>query len=106
MGLVHLTNENFNHEVLKEKLPVLVDFWAQWCGPCKVVTPVIEELAKEYQGRLKVAKLNVDEANTIASHYAIMSILTLILFKEGKAVTSVIGALSKDELEERIQEYL
>jgi thioredoxin 1 len=93
--IVVLTKENFEQEVLKSDKPVLVDFWAQWCGPCRAVAPIIDELASEYEGRAKVCKLNVDEQGEIASQYGIMSIPTVILFKDGQAVEKIIGARAK-----------
>jgi len=101
-----LTEENFKEEVLESDLPVLVDFWAPWCGPCFIVGPIVEEIAKEYEGRLKVGKLNVDEAPNIASQYRIMSIPTLMIFKRGEVVDQMIGALPKAALEEKIKQHL
>ncbi len=106
MNLVHLTEENFNEEVIKSELPVLIDFWAEWCGPCKRVAPVVEEIAKEYSGKIKVAKLDVDEAPNVAGKYGIMSIPTLIIFKNGKAIEQVVGYLNKSELKTKIEENL
>lgn len=97
---------NFEQEVLEADIPVLVDFWAEWCMPCLMVAPVVEEMAKEYQGKLKVCKLNVDEAPSIASGYGIMSIPSLVIFKKGKAVDKVVGALPKSELEKAIKPHL
>ena len=87
-------------------MPVLVDFWAEWCMPCHMVAPVVEEIAKEYQGKLKVCKLNVDEARNTASDYDIMSIPTIAIFKNGKVIDKVIGALPKAELEKAIKPHL
>jgi len=95
---VHLTDENFDEEVLESKVPVLVDFWADWCGPCRRVAPVIEELAEKYMGQLKVGKLNVDENPGIASYHGIKSIHKIMFFREGKHVEEVIGAVPKEEL--------
>jgi thioredoxin 1 len=103
---VTLTEENFKEEVLESDLPVLVDFWASWCGPCQIVGPIVEEIAKEYEGRLKVGKLNVDEGRNIASQYRIMSIPTLMIFKGGEVVDQIIGALPKPALEEKIKQHL
>jgi len=83
-----------------------VDFWAEWCGPCKMITPLIEEIARQYSGQIKVAKLNIDEGQASASKYGIMSIPTLIIFKNGKAVDQVVGALTKKELVAKINENL
>jgi len=103
---VHLTDENFDEEVLESKVPVLVDFWAEWCGPCRRIAPVIEELAEKYMGQLKVGKLNVDENPGIASYHGIKSIPTLIFFRDGKPVEEVIGAVPKEELVDVISRVL
>lgn len=103
---VDLTDINFEQEVLRSDNPVLVDFWAPWCGPCRMVAPVVEEISREYQGRLKVCKLNVDEAPGTASKYGIMSIPALVVFKNGEVVDKVIGAVSKAELEAVIKPHI
>jgi len=103
---VNINDSNFKHEVLDEGLPVLVDFWAEWCGPCRMVGPIVEEIAKEYKGELKVCKLNVDEAPETASKYGIMSIPTLAIFKKGKVVDKIVGALPKAELEAAIKPHI
>lgn len=100
------SKEDFDEKVLKSKLPVLVDFWAPWCGPCRMVTPVVEELAKEYTGKMVVAKVNTDENSDVSYAYRIMSIPTLILFKDGKEINKMIGALPKEELKSFIDKYL
>jgi len=100
-----LTDKNFEEEVLKSNIPVMVDFWAAWCQPCKVVSPIIDELAKEYEGKVKIGKLNVDE-NTVAGNYNVMSIPTLMIFKEGKPVNSVIGARPKEDFKRALDEVL
>jgi len=101
-----INDKNFKQEVLESDLPVLVDFWAEWCGPCRMVAPIVEQIAKSYKGKLKVCKLNVDEAPKTASMYGIMSIPTLAVFKNGKVVDKVIGALPKAELETVIKLYI
>ncbi|MGB9629456.1 MAG: thioredoxin [Thermodesulfobacteriota bacterium] len=101
--LYHFTDEKFNEEVLQSDLPVLVDFWAPWCGPCLSIAPAVEELAKEYSGRIKVGKMNVDENPQTPSTYEIRGIPTLILFKEGKVVNQIIGAVSKAKLKSMIE---
>jgi len=106
VNLLHLTDANFKTEVLESVLPVLVDFWATWCGPCKMIAPILEELAKEYHNKLKVGKLNVEESPRTASHYGIMSIPTLIFFKKGKVIEQVVGVLNKSELKKKIEENL
>lgn len=106
MAEVTLTDKNFSDEVLKAKLPVLVDFWAPWCGPCKMVSPIVEELAKEYDGKLKVGKLNVDDNQETSGKYGIMSIPTLAFFKNGKLVKTIIGAQGKEALKRAIGEVI
>jgi len=101
-----LTDANFKQEVLKSNLPVLVDFWAAWCAPCNMVAPIVEKISKEYQGKLKVCKLNVDEASGVASQYNIMSIPTLMIFKNGNAVEQVVGVVPKEYLEEKIKPHM
>jgi len=96
--VVELNGKNFEKEVLQSKLPVLVDFWASWCGPCRILSPTVEELSKEYEGRVKFAKVNVDDERELSAKYGIMSIPTLILFKNGKSVDSSIGARPKAAL--------
>ena len=96
--ITHVTDESFEPEVLKSEMPVLVDYWAEWCGPCKAVAPVLDEVAKEYQGKLKVAKLNVDENQEIPKKYGIRGIPTLMLFKNGNIEATKVGALSKSQL--------
>ena len=88
---VKVNDGNFEQEILKSEIPVLVDFWAPWCAPCQMVGPIVEEIAKEYHGKVKVAKINVDEASQTASEYAIMSIPTLAVFEDGKVVDKVVG---------------
>ena len=98
MTVASLTNKNFESEVVKSDLPVLVDFWAEWCGPCKVIAPIVDEIANELNGKLKVAKVNVDDSQELAAKYRIMSIPTLIVFKNGEPVEQIVGAMSKDNL--------
>jgi len=103
---ININDNNFKQEVLEESLPVLVDFWAEWCGSCRMVAPVVEQIAKEYKGKLKVCKLNVDEAPKTASSYDVMSIPTLVIFKKGKVVDKIVGALPKKELESAIKPHI
>lgn len=105
MADVTFTDQNFQTEVLESKLPVLVDFWAEWCAPCRIVSPIVEELATEYGGKLKVGKLNVDQ-NHVASHYGIMSIPSLLIFKNGQVVKTMIGAQSKDNFKREIDSII
>jgi len=97
-NIQHVTDDTFEPEVLKSEVPVLVDYWAEWCGPCKAIAPVLEEVAREYTGRLKVAKLNVDENQEVPKKYGIRGIPTLMLFKSGNIEATKIGALSKSQL--------
>ena len=106
MALLHFTDTNFRQEVLESDLPVLVDFWATWCGPCKMIMPIVEELAKEYENVIKIGKLNVDDNSKTATRYGIMSIPTLIFFKNGRVMEQVVGALNKAELKKRIEANL
>lgn len=100
------TDQNFQNEVISSEIPVLVDFWAPWCAPCRIIAPIIEDLAKEYAGKLKVGKLNVDENQQIAGEYGIMSIPTLLFFRGGQPVDSIIGAQSKEAIKQKIEQVL
>ena len=101
-----LTTANFDDEVLTSDMPVFVDFYADWCGPCKMMAPIVEELAKKYDGKVKVGKCNIDEENGIAARYKIMSIPTMMIFKGGEIKETIIGAVSQNELEEKIDKAL
>ena len=103
---INVNDENFKQEVLESDLPCLVDFWAAWCGPCLMVAPAVEEIATEFKERLKVCKLNVDEAPKTTSDYGVMSIPTLAVFKKGEAVEKIVGALPKDELEKIVRKCI
>lgn len=96
--MIEVSEANFDSEVLQSEVPVLVDFWAEWCAPCRMVAPILEELAVEYDGRLKIAKVNVDFNQEIASRFEIMSIPTVIMFRSGQVVKHVVGALPKESL--------
>ena len=102
--IVILQDATFEQEVLKSDVPVLVDFWAVWCGPCKAIAPTVEELAKQYKGKVKVAKMDVDEHQNVPQQYGIRSIPTLLLFKGGRVVDTIVGAVPKAKLEESLQE--
>ncbi|MDD5176853.1 MAG: thioredoxin TrxA [Sterolibacterium sp.] len=94
----HVTDANFKSEVLESSLPVLVDYWAEWCGPCKMIAPILEDIAKDYSGKLKVAKLNIDDNQKIPGEFGIRGIPTLMLFKGGNIEATKVGALSKSQL--------
>ncbi len=104
--IVTLTKDNFQEVALKSDKPVLVDFWAEWCGPCRMVAPIVDELAEDYDGKVVVAKLNVDDESELAVKYKVMSIPTLILFKDGEIAEKIVGARPKDDLEELLEEYI
>ena len=101
-----LNETNFNQVISETTIPILVDFWAEWCGPCKMIGPVVEEIASEFEGKVQVAKLDVDENQNTASNYKVVSIPTLILFKEGKEMERSIGYKNKDELRRLLNKYL
>jgi thioredoxin 1 len=105
-NIVTLTSSNFDEETRRSETPILVDFWAEWCGPCRIVAPVLEQLAADYQGRARVGKVNVDEHSGIASRYGVQSIPTLLLFKQGKVVEQYIGATSRDVLAKLLDKHL
>jgi thioredoxin 1 len=104
--VLQVTDETFEEEILKSETPALVDFWAAWCGPCKAIAPVVEELAEEYAGKVKMAKLNVDESPKTPGQYGIRAIPTLIMFKDGKVVDQITGAVSKSHIEQALQKLL
>lgn len=100
-----LTDQNFEAEVLKSDIPVMVDFWAEWCQPCKIVSPIVDELAKEYEGKVKIGKMDVD-AHQTSQNYNVMSIPTLLIFKNGQPVKSVVGARPKEDFKKALDEVL
>ncbi len=103
---MNLNEDNFDCEVLESSIPVLVDFWAEWCGPCKMLTPIIEELSSEYSGKVKVMKLNVDSAPDVASRFGISGIPALYLFNNGDVADNMIGVQSKDKIKEMLDKLL
>ena len=106
MTTKNVTDENFEKEVLKADKPTLVDFWAEWCGPCKMVSPIVEELSNEYNGKVKVAKLDVDSNPQTATNYGIRGIPTLLMFKDGSAVDQIVGAIPKAQIAERLDKII
>lgn len=105
-NLPQVNDKNFSSEVLQSNIPVLVDFWATWCGPCRAISPIVEELAKEFSGRVKITKLNVDENPATPSQYSVRGIPTLILFKEGKVFDQIVGSVPKARLKAMIEKSL
>jgi len=104
--MLEFTDANFNQEVLKSDVPVLVDFWAAWCMPCTKIAPIIEELSKEYDGKMKFGKLNVENSQSVARQYGIRSIPTLLIFKDGQVATQIVGMQAKQSLEKKIREVI
>jgi thioredoxin 1 len=105
-NITTITDSNFDSEVLKSSQPVLIDFWATWCGPCRAIAPVVEQLAKEYAGKLKVGKVDIDQHPKTPTTYEVRSIPTLLLFKDGKVVGQIVGAVARPKIEELIKKAL
>lgn len=105
-AITTLNEQSFNDAISAAKAPLLVDFWAPWCGPCKAIAPLLEELAKELDGKASIAKVNVDENSAIAAKYNIRAIPTLLVFKDGKMVDQVVGMIGKDDLRRRLQDQI
>lgn len=106
MSLLALTDQNFEAEVIKSTLPVLVDFWATWCPPCQILTPTVEELAEKFEGKIKIGKVDVDQNPKMTEKYGIMSIPTLLIFKDGKVVRQIVGVKPSEELEKVVNEVI
>ncbi len=106
MAEVTLSESNWEEEVIKSDIPVMIDFWATWCAPCRMVSPIVEEFSNEYEGKIKVGKLNVDENSSIAGKYRIMGIPTILFFKNGNIVDQVVGAVPRKILEEKVKNIL
>ena len=105
-SVLEISDTNFDQEVAKSNVPVLVDMWAAWCGPCRLIAPVVEELAGKYQGKMKVGKLNVDDYPQLAGQHRIMNIPTLLLFKGGQEIDRIVGVVPKEELARRIEKAI
>lgn len=105
-NIIILSDQNFQNEINESKVPVLVDFWAEWCAPCRMIAPILDEISEEYEGKLKIGKLNVDQNRSIAAQFGVMSIPTLILFKDGEMVEQIVGAQPKENLLKIIQPVL
>jgi len=106
MKPIELTDSNFEQEVLQSTLPVLIDFWAVWCGPCRIISPIVEEIAKEYNGKLKVGKIDVDSNPRTSMQYGIRSIPTLLLFKDGRVVEQIVGAVQKRVIIDKLSHHV
>src|SRR6187399_1664521 len=106
MKSIEITDANFEQEVLKSEIPVLIDFWAVWCGPCKMIAPMVEELAGEYEGRIKVGKLDIDNNQQVSVKYGIRSIPTLLIFKDGKIADQIVGAVPKATIVSKLDAHV
>ena len=106
MATVNVTDENFESEVIKAGKPVVVDFWAEWCGPCRAIGPIVDELATEYSGKAKIGKLNVDTDNQVAAQYGVRSIPALLIFKDGSVANQIVGAVPKEKITELLDSVI
>ena len=104
--IIHLTDDSFENDVIKSALPVVVDFWAEWCGPCKMIAPILDDVADEYEGKVTIAKMNVDTCTISPAKYGVRGIPTLLIFKNGELTSTKVGALSKTQLKEFIDAQL
>jgi thioredoxin 1 len=105
-NIANVTDASFENDVLKSKEPVLIDFWAPWCGPCRAIGPVVEQLAKEYEGKVRMVKVNIDDNPRVPTQYDVRSIPTLLLFKDGKVLGQIVGAVPKPKIEELVKKAL
>ncbi len=104
--LIHVTDETFEDEIIKSEIPAIVDFWANWCGPCRALGPILEEVADFYRNRVKVSKINIDDNPNVTARYGVMSIPTMILFRDGKPIERLVGLVAKERLEEFVKKAL
>ncbi|GAB5466197.1 MAG: thioredoxin [Candidatus Kapaibacteriales bacterium] len=105
-GAIHLTDDKFDEEVIKSDKPVLIDFWAAWCGPCRMIAPIVEELSGEYEGKAKICKLDVDNNQNTAMQFGIRSIPTLLIFKGGEVVDTIVGAVQKQQIKDKLDAHV